>query len=378
MPISVDFSPLFSAAKRMGAASSDFRIQLDSAPIDPIDIQLGLGKEIKLEDLESNQGLLSYKGRQVLLYIPDQGWNIEDVLIDGKKGRRFHVAECKTLDDMRARGRFERYVVTNDLSGVFSVHGTSRMTRAVIEGKTELMVCRNCLEHLNYQGHRSKSKGEKYRNAVDFSILDFFERFSSFFKYLPKGFATDVGTNGGYNDDWKRISDSLREAKGYQCEDCGVVLTHLKNLVHVHHKNGVKTDNRPGNLQVLCKLCHSQCPSHDHLFISHAERKLITEARRAQGIGDADSWFEVFELADPGLHGIIHLCKEGAFPYPEIGLDVQNSAGEVVAYLDLAWPKDKVAISISAEDRAAATELGWTVYSPIEALDQENGPIARA
>ncbi len=45
-------------------------------------------------------------------------------MIDGAKGKRFHVNDCKTLQDMKARGRFEeRYVVRNGLSPDFRVYG---------------------------------------------------------------------------------------------------------------------------------------------------------------------------------------------------------------------------------------------------------------
>ena len=377
MAIKVDFDSLFLCARRMGAPESNFGISLDRIASDPIDIQLSEGKEIKLEDLSSSEGLLSYKGRQVLLYIPDQGWSVDEALNDGKKGRRFHVADCKTLSEMRAKGRFERYVVTNNLSGEFDVYGTSKDTRTEREGVANLMVCRNCLEHLNYKGYRSQSRGERWSNFVDFSISKFFEDFSSFFKFLPSSLARRRGEPTGYSSDWKVISDSLRQQKGYKCEDCSVELRDRKDLVHVHHKNGVKSDNSASNLQVLCKLCHAQCPSHDHLFISHAERRVITEARRSQRIGDAKDWAEAFELADPGLHGVLHLCTGGHYDIPDIGLDLQDSSGAVIAYLDLAWPKDKVGIAIDENDRAAASKAGWVVYSPIEALDEENGPVSR-
>lgn len=377
MPIKVDFSALQAAADRIGGDSGDWVPEFGDWVLPPIERELREGKEIKLEDLENSEGLLSYKGRQVLLYIPDQGMNIDSVLIDGGKGKKFHVADCKTLNDMKARGRFERYLVTNDLSGSFKVHGTSASIGSSVEDTANLIVCQNCLEHLNYQGFRSKSWPDRRQSALDFSIGDFFERYSSFFKHLPRGLAKSTWKDAGYSDDWKSVSDKLRRTKGYQCEECGVKLETRKDLIHVHHKNGVKSDNTPSNLQVLCKLCHGQAPMHDHMFISHEERKLISEARQRQGLNEPADWTEVFELADPGLHGILHLCKEGNYKFPEIGLDIQDSSGAVVAYLDLAWPKDKVGIAIAAEDRASASAQGWTVYSPIEGLDEESGPVAR-
>ena len=377
MPIDVDFRALRRAAQRMGATESGFTVGLDRSTIEPIDIQLGEGKEIQLDELDSSEGLLSFEGRQVLLYIPDQGKNIDKVLENGTKGRRFHVADCKTLADMKARGRFERYVVTNDLSGSFNVYGTSLRTGSGREGSADLIVCQNCLEHLNYEGFRSKSRPARWKSSVDFSIGRFFEAYSSFFRHLPKGFAKADGSAAGYSQDWQSISENLRRKAGFQCSECEVVLDRHKSLIHVHHKNGVKSDNRPDNLEVLCKLCHGLRPLHDHIFISHEERKMISECRQQQGVYEPSDWDEVFELADPGLHGILHIAMEGNYHFPEVGLDIQDSSGAVVAYLDLAWTRDKVAVAISAEDRKRAASLGWTVYSPIEGLDEERGIVAR-
>ncbi|EEF80509.1 hypothetical protein [Methylophaga thiooxydans] len=129
MKLSVDFSLLQDAVRTMGAGEVEFDISDEIVPIQPIDAQLGEGFEVNFEDIVFDDGLASYQGRQVLLYIKDHGNKILDALDDGSKGKRFHVADCRTLDEMRRKGRSERYVVTNDLSGNFSISGQDWKTR---------------------------------------------------------------------------------------------------------------------------------------------------------------------------------------------------------------------------------------------------------
>ena len=118
MEIHVNFTTLEQAIRRMGAMVRDVPIdtyRLDD--ISEISINLERGINVGLPEVEANAGaLLEYQGHQVVLYIPDQGWRVEDVLADGSKGRKVHVANCVTLEEMRQKGRYERYVVRNGLS----------------------------------------------------------------------------------------------------------------------------------------------------------------------------------------------------------------------------------------------------------------------
>ncbi|ADB42632.1 HNH endonuclease signature motif containing protein [Spirosoma linguale] len=63
----------------------------------------------------------------------------------------------------------------------------------------------------------------------------------------------------GYTPDFSLISKKIREAKAYKCEKCSIDLSAVmdRHFLHVHHRNGRKTDNRPQNLQCLCIRCHA-------------------------------------------------------------------------------------------------------------------------
>ena len=51
-----------------------------------IDVELKEGKKIALSEVDTDERLLSYKGRQVLLYIRDHGDHVQAALEDGSEG----------------------------------------------------------------------------------------------------------------------------------------------------------------------------------------------------------------------------------------------------------------------------------------------------
>lgn len=367
MALNVDLDALHAAVRRMGAEAREFKVKVYEVPLDPIDVSLKQGIELPdLNEVETSNGLLSFKGRQILLYIQDQGNNIAEVLENGQKGRKFHVADCKTLKTMRTRGRFERYVVTNNLDGEFYVTGTDWNTRTEMEGHSRLWVCQNCLKELNYKGAQQSGT---YNLAKAFGIEEFFATYSSFFSYLPSRKAGDQGDEG-YTADWAHVAARYKADRNFECELCGVHLSNHKKLLHVHHRNGVKGDNTPGNLQALCVACHREQPYHGHLFVPHKDTRLINRLRREQGLlGGGADWDQVFEYCDPGLEGLLKACHTAGARPPEVGFDVQDHSQAVVANLELAWPRAKLGVAIDDEDRENARQQGWTVYTMIAALE---------
>ena len=66
----------------------------------------------------------------------------------------------------------------------------------------------------------------------------------------------------GYPKDQEKISKLYRKEQNYTCEDCGVQCKDRKALHkkwwHLHHIDGVKTNNEKSNLACLCICCHSR------------------------------------------------------------------------------------------------------------------------
>ena len=282
MKLNLDFADLQQLARKMGAMTSKWNIEdVHLSPRAKAYQELEKGKEIALEELEAGPGkLLSYNGEQVLLYIKDTRSSKDTLIHAPEESRRFHVAECRTLNEMRAKGRFERYVVTTRSDGLFLVDYLERETNERGEIEAGLKVCKYCLGEINYELYNFK-KVEQNRIWSEFLIASFLKEYSTFFSKLPGRKDTNAPIDR-YVKDWARISRDFRSTRGWICENCGVDLSSNRRLLHTHHISGVKTDNSPKNLKALCAICHSEEPAHSHLNITDSERKAIKSARLLQ------------------------------------------------------------------------------------------------
>lgn len=341
MRLEVDFNALEAVASQF-KSKRDFNVDFnDEAPIEPIDIQLGKGIEIQLTDLDSVDGLLAYKGRHVILYIRDHGGRLDDALRDPELGKKFHVADCETLDSMRSQGRFERYVVTQSISGDFEISGRSHGTGRLASGSTRLKVCKNCLKKLNYDSFALSSHGERSRKRDAFSLLTFFETYSTRFRELPRGLASKEDASG-YSSNWKDTSRRLREESNNCCDGCRICLREHMDLLHVHHINGVKNDDRRENLRVLCKDCHRKEPMHGHIFVSRREMSIISRLRTLHGV-KPQSWEDAIRLADLAVRPTLEVARHQRWDVPEFAVEVVDASG-LTARFDVAWPASKRAI----------------------------------
>lgn len=278
MKLPAEFPALDKVRQKMGAPLSPWTLSWTPKPAPTVEPEPIEG-EAPLDDIRpiGDIGPLTHGGRQVLLYIKATHLGRQTLLHDPSNSRRFHIAECRTLEAMRRNNRFARYVYTNETHGLFSVEATDPYTGAVEPIEAELYVCKNCLDTLHLGNERA--------DWPEFSIADFFRDNETFFHFLPRH--NDITSpTGGYPRNWNHICKLYKERQRWTCEGCRVNLadTQYRSLLHCHHRNGVTSDNRPENLQALCVECHNEQPQHGRFPPSGEERATLARLRAAQGI----------------------------------------------------------------------------------------------
>ena len=78
-------------------------------------------------------------------------------------------------------------------------------------------------------------------------------------------------------------------------------------------------------------------------------------------------WEAAMELAAPELHEAMKQWAANGLPAPQVGYELADSAGKVLAEAELAWPERKVAVLHGEEmDAAAFAGAGWHVLCTAE------------
>lgn len=294
MKLNVDFSGIENALRAIGGQKVNIaQLRRTVTLANPLEYKILEQGEIILEtqddldNLSHPAGLIAIGNTQVTLHIFDP-FEDKDSLLQIPAGKtRFHISDCDVLNKMRRRGRFDRYVASARRDDLFSIRPYDNMTRVRGEKmESQLSPCRVCLKELDYNGYESASKQERDNIVTQFSTEDFFEHNFHIFRCLPL-YSPETFPEGNYTSDWSRISYEYRAGKKWICECCEVKLEANKGLLHAHHVDGNRGNNRFSNLKSLCVLCHKSQPLHEGMHIRSTEKQKLLFIRSNQNISNS-------------------------------------------------------------------------------------------
>ena len=280
--LNFDDSDFIKIEKKLGISFKDWiHEDLRNISIPEIDIQLeDTGIEVDFDQIQIIQkGLFSYKGHHVVIYIKDTGHSKELLDNTPEESMKYHLVDCKTINDMKEKNRYQRYVATNRKDGLFNVD-TREKDGNQLNTNAYLRVCKNCLKQIEWANyHFATSEDAKNKIRDNFNLDKFFENFQTVFSEIPK--ENEYGkVTSGYASNHENISVQFKDSKKWVCETCNVNLSNNRHLLDLHHENCVKNDNTPSNLKALCKICHKKEPNHNHYYVKPKDRSQILNLRK--------------------------------------------------------------------------------------------------
>lgn len=274
------FQPMTDIIKKIGAIERPWQLPT----VEPHKVLSG---ELNADELQGhivkvdNSGgkIFVENNQQFIIYIPYGTTH------------KFHVADCATIQQMKGQGRYRRYIRKTDSSEFFkttstdgyygySYHGYKQTSHGSTH-HVKLDVCMNCLSSLNYKNFRNVDYHEQSAIVSSFSIAEFFAHYRPMISTLPTRTDRSLLLDDTYTGSWSDISELVRSAANWTCQECFVNLADHPKLLHVHHINGDKQDNRTRNLEVLCVLCHNKQPRHPNIPISEEDEDLILKRQEA-------------------------------------------------------------------------------------------------
>jgi hypothetical protein len=268
LPDFLQFEPLNNLRRIMGAGLGTFVpvTNPNVLTIEEIGQLAGEGIEIPLKDVRVlDDGTLAYKNSRVILYIRDVNQYSRSSMKTADLPK-FHVSDCKKLQDMRSHQRFGRYVVATRDDGNFKLNVMASGSAKPAPRIEKLNICQFCLGKIRWNGFQHSLPWDARNQIVkSFTLKEFFERYGKTLIIKEPVHSADTAPLNVYSDDFEAIGERVKRDRNYHCDECRINLRHHPRFLHTHHKNGEKSDNRPENLGALCIRCHAKEWGHGHM-----------------------------------------------------------------------------------------------------------------
>lgn len=252
------------------------------ATVEPILLgeAIPIGTEIDVDEIgcTRDRKTFIYHGRAIVIYIKDHRHEAgRKFRIEGRgyrsavqwleahpeMGKKYHLGECRTIESMIKEKRIERYVNggssvrrrNDDGYPIFPIEFDG------VDHEIALQICKNCRRDPHIVGLSRSILKDDIKNFDLVGCLQ--EKSDSLrpgerqFPFRAQYTALTAPPNQ-YIEGWRDISWDYRRRRGWKCESCGGSFKCHKKLLHTHHKNMQKGDNRQSNLEALCIRCHEQ------------------------------------------------------------------------------------------------------------------------
>lgn len=184
--------------------------------------------------------------------------------------RKFHFCHCETIAKFIQEGRYDKKYCQIKIEAVdiknrkkdkniFPVHYidfTYNCRTFEAFHYTSLQPCIHCLKQIDYKGFKGATERMRKKIVDEFDVREFMQLYKLNPPYLQRSY--DDPRFNEYTKTFSSLSRALREAAGWTCEECKRNFSQDKEFLHVHHKDGVKSNNAIENLRVLCKDCHER------------------------------------------------------------------------------------------------------------------------
>lgn len=79
------------------------RININSNILNKLSSRKGIDIDIKDVQIDPQTGIWTYKDKHVLLFIPDHAWHFDDTMNGLEEGRKYHLTDCQTINDMKQK-----------------------------------------------------------------------------------------------------------------------------------------------------------------------------------------------------------------------------------------------------------------------------------